>query len=486
MKLWSKIASLALALVLVLSLVPAQAEDLEHVDLNLTMISDIPVGWENSLAAFNEIAEAELNATLTVNFLSWGDYDTTYPLLLSGGDPVDLIYCAGWMGYQNYARQGAFYPLTDEMIQTYMPKTWAQLPAAAWQEADVDGVHYAIPTDAASPQSAGFNVRGDLMECAGIEAITSLEDFINYLRHVKEHHPEIAYPTSNPGALVDHYISQWGDGTWERKSNTNFVYNENDPYNTFTWLWDWEGFEDTINWMVGLCEEGLWSKSILAGTDDEQVLFSQGAIATRVHNIDSWVSLYQASPAEWDVQWYCLSESTAPASYCQDVTCIGATSQNVERALMLLDAIRNDNRYYDPLVYGVEGTDYTLDENGYVTMISERDSEPGTWGLATSVVKRLYNGAPPTYVETLESIKARYNLKPSPWDGFSEDFVTNVSAEKAMLDNVVSQYLNPIYNGISSDVAGDIAKLQEQAELAGDDFILEEIHAQIAAFAATK
>ena len=486
MKLWSKIASLALALVLVLSLVPAQAEDLEHVDLNLTMISDIPVGWENSLAAFNEIAEAELNATLSVNFLSWGDYDTTYPLLLSGGDPVDLIYCAGWMGYQNYARQGAFYPLTDEMIQTYMPKTWAQLPAAAWQEADVDGVHYAIPTDAASPQMAGFNVRGDLMACAGLETITSLDDFITYLRHVKEHHPEIAYPTTNPGALVPFYIGNWDDGSWTKWGDTLFVYNENDPYNTLTYIWDWAGYEDLCNWLVGLCEEGIWSKSILAGTDDEQVLFSQAAIATRVHNIDSWVSLYQASPVEWDVQWYCLAESTAPASYCQDVTCIGATSENVERALMLLDAIRNDNRYYDPLVYGVEGTDYTKDENGYVTMISERDSEPGTWGLATSVVKRLYNGAPPAYADTLASIVERYNLKKDPFEGFSIDYVTNVSAEKAMLDNVVSQYYNPLNCGISSDVAADIAKLKEQAKIAGVEFIFEDVKAQLDAFVATK
>lgn len=481
MKLWSKIASLVLALAMVLSMSAAFAEELKPVELNLTMISDIPVGWDEALAEFNKLAKEELNCTLTVNFLSWSNYDTVYPMMVSSGEVIDLIYCAGWMGYSDYARKGAFMPLTMEMIEQYMPATFAALPEKAWEDTAVDGAQYAIPSNAASPQTHGVNVRGDIMKAAGIEKITNLDDFIAYLTYVAENCPEITYPIVYPDDLFEDYLNTKGYD--KCTSDKELYYKQDDPYNTIQWIWELEEFEEAVQWMVDLANKGLWSKSVLSMTDDAQTLFSQGATATYPHNIDSWVSLYQQSNKDWDVQWYTWGK-TEPISYQQDMTCIGATCENPERAMMLLDKIRSDNRYYDLLVYGIPGKDHQLDENGYVEMISEFNAESGTWGLATTDVKRLYNGAPANYSEVLASLNA--NTWTPPFEGLNIDWTTNISSERAMLDNVETQYLSPLMHGISSDVAADVAKLRDQAAKAFADVIKEEVNTQIQAWLETK
>ena len=475
-----KLVSLMLVLTLVIAMA-APAAMAAPTELIMYLVSDRPVGFDDALAEFNKLAEEELGVTLTVNFITWGEFDTSYPLLLASGEVFDLVYCAGWANYTDYALKGSFLPLED-LLEENMPATCAALPQEAWDDVTVNGHIYAVPSNAAAPQTTGCNVRGDLMTAYGMESIESVDDLVTYLTNVAEKNPEITYPLTYPDTLYYIMLSEKYD-IHTMGTNGIFAYRGDDYENLFM-VYDCDEFKECVKTIADLTEKGLWSRSVLSITDDEQVLFSQGATACRIHNIDSWLSIYQACPAEWDVRWYRLASDPHSPGYLQDVMCVPYTSQHPAEALKLLDAIRTDSRYYDKLVYGVEGKDYNLDENGYVEMISDFDSEAGTWGMATMDVKRLYNGAPSNYVDVLQEIIDNYS--DYALSGFNLDLTTNFSSEQAMIANAASEYLVPLKSGVAADVDTAIAEMQKQGEVCGDDAMLEEATNQIKAFLAAK
>ena len=337
-----KICALVLALALVFCMAAPSALADEPTELVMYLISDRPVGFDEALDEFNKLAAEELGLKLTVNFITWGDFDTAYPLLLASGEEFDLVYCAGWAGYTDYALKGSFLPLED-LLEENMPATMAALNPVAWEDVTVDGHIYAVPSDAAAPQSTGCDVRGDLMEAYGMETIDSVDDLVTYLSNVAEKNPEITYPLTYADTLYSIMLDAKYD-IHTIDNNNLFAYRGTDYENVFM-IYDCDEFAEVCQEMAALAEKGLWSKSVLSISDDEQTLFSQGATACRIHNIDSWLSIYQACPAEWDVRWYCLDPTPTAPSYQQDMMCVPYTSKHAAEALRLLDAIRSDSRY---------------------------------------------------------------------------------------------------------------------------------------------
>mgnify|MGYP000804247822 CR=1 FL=1 len=55
-----------------------------------------------------------------------------------------------------------------------------------------------------------------------------------------------------------------------------------------------------------------------------------------------------------------------------------------------------------------------------------------------------------------------------PYSGFSEDY-SAYSAEKAAIDDVVSEYLRPLQNGLVDDVDAAVETFREKVKAAGLD-----------------
>ena len=64
--------------------------------LQFYMLGDAPKDLPVIESEINKLAEADLNATVKFNFTSWTDWDQKYKLLLSSGQPIDLIFTADW------------------------------------------------------------------------------------------------------------------------------------------------------------------------------------------------------------------------------------------------------------------------------------------------------------------------------------------------------------------------------------------------------
>ena len=95
----------------------------EAVTLTMYLIGDRPVDNDEVFAKINEKLKAEINATIDVKFMSWGEYEQKYPLIFASGEDWDIIYTADWCFYNAQATKQGFWEITQEALETYAPMT---------------------------------------------------------------------------------------------------------------------------------------------------------------------------------------------------------------------------------------------------------------------------------------------------------------------------------------------------------------------------
>lgn len=475
---------LTLCLVLGLAAVPAHAQAAdtsEFVTLNMYVVSEEPPRYKDMLVEFNKLAREELNCELNVHFIGWGEYQTKYPLLFSSGEEFDLVYVATWLDYANLAHRGAFLPL-ETMLPTYCPESLANQPEEALLQATIDGHVYAYTSNLKTYSAYGAIVRGDLMDKYGIKDIKTMEDYAKYLQAVVDNDPQFTNPSGGMNDILFDEMYLFGAGLYPLSGSTGGVYylDPNDPAHKVLAAHEWPGFHDMCVTLKGYSDAGYWPKSILSVTDSAETLFNQGIAASRIHNFDSWVGSYISNP-QYDPRWFNLLPQINYLSFMQDAMAVPSTSKHADRALMLLNKIRSDERYYMFLTYGVEGVDYTLDENKFLAPLNtdQFNSQPGTWGFRTEQFHKQSAGSPPTYYAEKDKLEAI--VVPNVFRSFNMS-TEAIKNEYAAMQNVYSQYYNTLAAGITTDVDGDIAKLTEQANIAGNDVCKAELQKQVDAF----
>ena len=153
--------------------------------VNMYLIGDKPNDWDTVKALVDAKLEP-FNTKLEVTFMSWSDYTTLYPLVLAGGEQVDLIFTAPWCFMYSEAAKGSFYTLSDEFIDTYMPLTSQYQAETSWAETTMGGEIVAIPSNRAQPMGKIVAVRQDLMDKYGIDPLENWDDFMTFLLTIAE------------------------------------------------------------------------------------------------------------------------------------------------------------------------------------------------------------------------------------------------------------------------------------------------------------
>ena len=123
----------------------------EHVVISYMTTGDPPESGSEKeanlnamLDELNAILTEKVNAELEIYYIPWTDYLSNYNLTLARMDgSVDLVGTASdWLDAWPNAKNGAFLELSEEMLQTYAPQTWASVPADHWELCKYDGDIY--------------------------------------------------------------------------------------------------------------------------------------------------------------------------------------------------------------------------------------------------------------------------------------------------------------------------------------------------------
>ncbi|MCD7833113.1 MAG: DUF3502 domain-containing protein [Lachnospiraceae bacterium] len=483
----------------------------EHVVINYMTTGDKPTGealdnLNAMLEQLNAILTEKVNAEIEIYYIEWTDYLSNYNLTLASMDgSVDLVGTASdWLDAWPNAKNGAFLELSEDMLSTYAPATYASVPAENWDMCKYDGEIYLMPEDNyAQWTNHGFAYRLDWAREAGLEdGVHSWEDMTTYFQYVTEAYPDIQAWDSdgtNYATMVGGWISSktnyvsidginsgamWG-GT---KDDLYTVYS---PYATETDL-----LVEFAEMMKSWDEMGVWVTDVLNNTDaSNRDEFRVGLSAAEQHHTQTWTDLCSDTAAntiyeddeDAEVGFFYFGEEAqniVALSITHGAMAVSAASANPERALMVYDLIRNDVDCYRLFNYGIEGVSYEITDDGYKTTPEGYDSETQNingmtnywWGrnddLELKSAELNWDAIDELYA-IYDEIKIEY-----PYG----QFVANVDEISYMIDNISeihTNYMKQIAYGKFTGTAEEIvAEYQAALASAGIDDVTAELQAQ--------
>ena len=476
----TRLTCLLVVLVMVGGLIStASAEGIdtsEFVNINMYLIGEPGRDYDEMLGIANEKLREDLNASVTVDWLAWGEWETKYPLLLASGEPIDLIYAAYWTKYTTEARKGAYLALED-LLPIYAPKSNAELTDDFRKQSLVDGHLYALPAAFYQYNTWGHLVRGDLMDKYGMTTIDNFEQLGEYLQHVVDENPEFDPTGLTPTYM--HLARLWAQshGLYSEETLVPFFF-DIETAKVVNFL-DLPGIEDFYALMKEWGDKGYWPKSVLANKDAN--MFREGLAASYVCNHDGYPNIYLAKP-EYDPRYFLARDFSYKTNAMQDAMAIPASAKNPERALMFLELLRTNETYYNLFTYGIEGKHFEILEDGRMRSLPDVDGfNPEhycSWGFKSPNFARDFEGFPPDIQERrayAESIG-----KEIPFTYFFPN-LDPVKNEYAAVVNVMAQYGKPLELGYVDPVEG-YAELMSQLKSAGADKVQEELQRQLDEF----
>ena len=454
---------------------------------------------DSVLGELNAILTEKANAELEIYYIPWTDYLSNYNLTLAQMDgTVDLIGTASdWLDAWPNSQNGAFLPLSEEMLSTYAPKTWAQVPAENWDMCKWNGDIYLMPEDHFTQwTNHGFMYRNDFAEEAGLsDGAHSWEDMTTYFKSVKANHPDMI-PWDSDGTQTIEMPVGW------MVSRTDFVPAEgilagriiggskDDLYKLWSPFYEGDELAEFARLMKEWDEIGVWKTDVLnnqgVNATDE---LSVGQTAAVQHHTNTWFT--EAGPKTKtqqgvDTGFFWFGEergNVVSLNITHGAMAVSAASKHPERALMVYDLLRNDEECYRLINYGQENVQYEITEDGFKQDPEgyDRDKQEFIsnwwWGRNDDLELRNISYDWDSY----DKICAEYDKVkiPYPYGQFVPD-LTKIQSQLNNITEIHTNYMKQItygkYKGTPEDI---VAEYREALKNAGFEEVLAQLQSQM-------
>lgn len=487
----------------------ADIDTSEHVVITYmtTGGSDEGNGNADMLAKLNEILTEKVNAELKIYHIDWTNYLSVYNLTLAQMDgSVDLVGTASdWLDAWPNAKNGAFLELSEDMLKTYAPKTWASVSPEHWDLCKYNGEIYLMPEDNyAQWTNHGFAYRLDWAKEAGLtDGVKSWEDLTTYFKYVKDAYGnDLKYLWDSDGTQYNQMVGGW------ITSHSNYVAidglnsgamwggSKDDLYTVYSpYMTDTDSLVEYAKLMKEWNEIGVFPTNVLNNTSSQnRDEYRVGQVAVEQHHTQTWTDLcsHTATNTIYDTDedaetgFFYFGEETGNVvalSITHGAMAISAGSKNPERALMVYDLLRNDPECYRLFNYGIEGVQYEIDENGMKYTPDTYDATTQEiqtnfwWGrnddLELKDATRNWDAIDKLYAE-YDSLKIDY-----PYGQFIPD-VDDIQGKIDNVSSVQEEYMKQISFGLYSGSAEDIvAEYQAALEKAGINDVTAALQSQI-------
>jgi len=466
----------------------------EPVTLTMYLIGDRPVDNDEVFAKINERLQAEINTTIDVKFMGWGEYEQKYPLIFASGEDWDIIYTADWCFYNAQATKQGFYEITKEELEKYAPMTAETMYPDAWEQAKVDGKVYMLPMNYKEITAYVYMARGDLMDKYGITSVSSLDEVETYLDAIVENEPSlIPLDVGSDYDKLFMFDRMWNKANWETEEKVTGIgpwqamasTGENDDTVTVKGNFDQPQFLEVAVRLQDWKNRGFWSKNAVVNTQNNTESFQAGKSALATMNVNTAKSLYASimeEHPEWDIRVFDAQEDIPAVinSYIANGMSIFSKSKHPDRALMALDYLRNDEECNSLFCYGIEGKHWEpVGENG-LKSLPDSGSYPYdgncNWGIRNDTYWRTIDeGGIPNLSELNEKWLSTARSGRYQTFVFSDAQVKN---EIAAMNEIFNSEYKLLGLGFTDDPEGDIAKLRDKMMAAGAEKVYDQIHQQ--------
>jgi putative aldouronate transport system substrate-binding protein len=471
------------------------------------LLGEAPKGMPEVLAALNEKLKKDINATIELNYIGWGDVQSKYPLILAAGEDVDFIFSADWNYYGDQANKGAFYELKPEDIAKYMPKKSAAINPKAWEEVKVDGKIFMIPKT--TPDESVFLsvFRKDIMAEAGLKEVNHFSEIGPYLEAVKKNHPDMIglnLDSQNDLPMPYQYLMRDKIGYLGAPFGGSLLtqgvsYDFADPTDKIYSMVE-EPYLSAQKYAAGIMKDwydkGYVNKNPYSNKIRSKDNFVEGKSAVAFGNTIDIAATIEAAEAA-GIETYIVpslmpnGKSSSGGGYVGGGISIAANSKNPERVMQAFDLIMEDPSYVYLTYFGIEGKNYVITPDGRIGLpegvTADNNTYPpdaaGFWFVNKALFKPMSTW-PQIYIDHKEKLE-NYVTSDFPLSGFtfSSD---KVKTQIANLANASTQYANPIYIGAVKDVDKAFDELAKNLNSAGLEKVKAEVQSQADAFLAKK
>ena len=422
----------------------------------------------------NKIIKEEIGAKLEIRFIESGMYDQKLNVMVSSGEEFDMCQLPAGTTLLNYIKDGAFIPV-DDLMEEYGQDILAQQEPIIKGKGKYEGKSYGVKGHSALSVSRSFVFKKDLVEKYNFDYLNvkSLKDLEPYLKTIKENEPGII--------PMHHGVVDVVNENWTASSVSGIIFDE--VKQEFVMKYDHEEVVAEARIKNDFYKKGYIASDAISRTDEMSEKKS-GKYAVLGNN-----GYYSADGSKSSgVYGYPCVETYAGNTRISfgilDGVGISATSKKPEKCMQLLNLIWKDDYLLNTLAYGVEGVNYTVNEErskeiGSKSVDVKTGSEQ-TWAIWHNWLGPLFNQWDSSWntVDVLNNIKENNaNAKLSGASGFVfEDDA--LKAEIAKVTATAGSVRQVFDFGCMDDFDKYLSETREEMKKSGAYKIIEEMNRQ--------
>ena len=480
-------------------------EELEPVTLKMWFHGSTvaPEASKKVMDELNKYLGEKINVTLEPIWGTWGDFDTTVPTALQGGDDVDIYFTCNWSAneYNKYARDG-YYVKLDDLLPEYGADLLDIIPEGIWECAKTNGIDgmgvYAVPGLKDTATQVCWDVNGTLLAKLGydVDAVCSgkldyfSDEFKEMMQKAKDVMGDNFYPLLIEPTVLEmnidctpHVTGDLGNG-----NVLSFYFDREHPgkdigskiVNKFGTP-EFEAFARKTREYAELGFISPSCQNITTAYDFGTNARNSGDYLFATESYAFGCELDFAKARGIDVRMVPGFAPYMDATSGQGaMMAISQTCKNPERALMFLNLLNTDPYVMTTLNYGLEGYTYTKNDDGTITFIDDARANYTPWTFGCGNVRIL----PPTDqqgVDFWDRFSAFYDSAETlPYKGFIFD-ASVVDNETAAVANVYAEYAFNLCSG-AVDVDENLPAFLDALEKAGIDTIVDAANEQLAEY----
>lgn len=445
-------------------------------------------------AKINEYLKGKINATIDLQPIDWGQWDTKMNLLKASREPMDIIFTAQWNGHANDVAKNVFLALDDpkgpagNLLAQYGKDITKSLDPAFLAGAKVNGRNYGVPTNKELAAQGGVIYRKDIADKLGLtsklNAVKTVADLEPILATVKSKMPGMTPLFLRDGDNFNsHYFTQQdflGDVTIEgliRKDGTS---------TKVITRFDDKPYMDQLKLTRSFFKKGYINKDAATTQLSGQDALKKGNVFMIV------ASLKPGKDAETAIaaglagklkQIGMTARTVSTGDTAGSMLGISSTSKDPARAMMFINLLHSDKYLNNLLNFGIEGDHYVKVSKEIIKAgPNSANYNPGaTWMFGNQFLNYVWDTEAPDKWAQFRAFNKGAKLSPAL--GFTFD-AQPVKSQVASLVTVRSKYIAGLETGAIDPSKADEFKKKEVAN--GLDKVLKEKQKQLNAFLAKK
>lgn len=470
------LSALLIAVLLIPTASVALADSAEPTELIFYFLGEEMEDDKVVIGAINEKLIEKLNCYMTIEYVPFGEVNTTYPLLFASQTRMDAVFAAYFTGYATLANKDAYMELTEEMLKEYAPLTWEDTPAEVWDQARINGKIYAVPQLYIENLQGVLGIRGDLREKYGLPEVTDIPSLENYMAAVAENEDELVPLLFGTMYNYLYDILMFVPNEWASDGNVSqicmaYELTEDAP-TPFCYLYTDE-YREAVETVYRWNQNGWISRDSLSNTHTNRENMTNGRIAVMMDNSGTVNTTGQDILKQNTGAYLEMVDLSGDAKILRyaatgGMLAIPTQSQHPELVLQVVDYLRNDKEMNYLVQRGIEGEDAQwylageLNEDGTVNenivAFGERNSLYGGNWICWSAFRNWDYQTLPAAENCISGYRDIWNdMNERSINNIMQAFTfdtTNYQNELAAIQSVYDEYGKPLNLGFVDPSTG--------------------------------